>query len=180
MAKPAKKKTTDTPAKKTVKVSSGVKPLAPRDIPRYISDKRTKPLNTVLVNGDTIEGLTEEEKVAEGIFPPLQRAPSWEKSEEDKAKLYGPLDPITGRRKPGGIHTGKRGPRGGTGGNRNRGFKSTLILHRFNVDRKKDFATTLSFICYPDEVNGIKNRHHDPEQRKLVTKYHYRGETTIV
>jgi hypothetical protein len=174
--KPAKK--TDTPAKKTVKVSSGVKPLSPRDVPKYFSDKRTKPLNDVFVEGELKQGLTEEEKVSEGIFPPLQNTPDFRKSDEDKDRLYGALDHATGRRKPGGLHTGKKGPTGGARSRANRGIKHTLILHRLNVDRKKDFPTTLSFDCYADEVNLIVSRFQDAEQRKVVTKYHYCGETT--
>jgi hypothetical protein len=167
----------EAPAQQPVKVSHG-KNKFDRKFRPYLSDKDTKPLNDVWDGKKTIEGLTEEEKIAEGIFPPL----AWQSEKDEDGNPIGRFRKTDKEREElSNVHTNKKGPTGGGRRNAGRGeFTSTLIIHRANVYRKKDFQTTISLQAKPSQVGLLLSAYHDPEKRKLVTKYHYAGKTYTI
>lgn len=145
-----------------------------RRVQRYFSDKDTAPLEDVFRDGKLVKGLTEYQKIAEGIRPPL----AWQADEKD-GKLIGRFQKTAKERAEWKeVHTNAKGPTGGGRKTRGRGeTRLTLIIHRVNIHKKKSFITTISLKAYPSEVGLFLGKYHDPERRKLVSTYHYNGKT---
>jgi len=165
---------TETPVSTTpVKVSRGNR-FRP-----FVSDKDTQPLGDVYRDGKLIEGLTEEQKVAEGINPPL----AWKPIEFKDGRAVGRFEKTEKERELlKEVHDSAKGPTGigGNRGSRKHLFRKTLIVHRLNVHHKKDFKTTLTFSVFPNEVDGIIRSLHDKERNRVVVKYHYAGESVTI
>lgn len=167
--------TTKKPAgaakKKTVKTAGSVRVRSVRDIDRYFSHRETPP----------IDYTDELGMIREGIHPPFQYKNATTTASTGEKRQVGRFEKTEKDRSDWrAVHSSSKGPSGGARGGSGQDIRHTLVMHFKNTRREKSFVTTRSFSVYPSEVTFIKDKYHDPDRGKVVTKYHYRGNTVHV
>lgn len=173
------KKKTETPAKKAVKASSGVKPRTREEARPFTSKPGTPPLNDVhvLVRKDdqvqvvTIAGISEEEKVQQGYLQPLAKKYKFKKNKYERSKWQE-------------VHSNAKGPTGGLP-RRSKEVKTTLIAHFTNNNKVENFRSTISFkdVRFSEIATVLRatlNLTWDSNPYTFVSKFYHGAKTYTV
>lgn len=177
MANPAKKTAAPVAKQKTVK-TKGVKIRAIQDVKLFFSDKNTRPLNDVsmVIHGEPYikEGLTEEEKIAEGSQYPYRKKISFEKTKNEREKWKK-------------FHTNEKLEGNWGSGEPKNVLKHTLVVHYINNNKADaNFVSTRSFknVALHEVREAIKStvklKDNTDSPFNYISKYYFAGKRYVV
>lgn len=175
--KPVKKAVAPVAPKRHTVKTKGVRVRAIQDVKLFYSDKHTQPINDVVrvENGDVIiiPGLTEEQKIAEGLQYPRVKAVSFEKTAKERKKWKE-------------VHTNQKLASTGGAPRRKNEPSFTLIAHFINHAKKDPFVSTRSFKnvkrgeIYEALKSAVRLRDSNDSPLAHVSKYYFAGKRYTV
>jgi len=128
------------------------------------SDKDTVPYNDVVRDGVFIPGLTEEQRIREGLRAPFQACPNFKKDDFERKEWKR-------------VHSNRKGPTGGAGSGSRNEPQHTFLVHLKNEKKDPKFRTTIRYSAGQSELGNILKSLYD--SGSVVVKTIYRGQTTV-